>query len=199
MDRLVRLSERGLLRGAPVDVYKQQSDLIRRQIETRAWNERLQSYVSVLDGDELDSSLLLLSWYGFEQAGSARMRGTYRNLRQYLGTPDGLLYRYRKEKREGAFAICCFWEAEYLALGGGSLDEAQQLFARLMKYANDLGLYGEEIEPNSGAALGNFPQAFTHVGLIGAALSIREREKGEQQLAHRPPTATPHSSSEVRS
>lgn len=199
MDRLVRLSERGLLRGAPVDVYKQQSDLIRRQIETRAWNERLQSYVSVLDGDELDSSLLLLSWYGFEQASSARMRGTYRNLRQYLGTPDGLLYRYRKEKREGAFAICCFWEAEYLALGGGSLDEAQQVFARLMKYANELGLYGEEIDPNSGAALGNFPQAFTHVGLIGAALSIREREKGEQQLAHRPPTATPHSSSEVRS
>jgi len=199
MDRLVRLGERGLLRGAPVEVYKHHSDLIRRQIETRGWNERLQSYVSVLDGDEPDSSLLLLSWYGFEQADSARMRSTYRMLRDSLGTPDGLLYRYRKEKLEGAFAICSFWEAEYLALGGGSLDEAQQLFARLMKYSNDLGLYGEEIDPNSGAALGNFPQAFTHVGLIGAALSIRGREKGETQLAHRPPTATAHSSAEVRS
>jgi GH15 family glucan-1,4-alpha-glucosidase len=199
MDRLVGLSERGLLRGAPVEVYKHHSDLIRRQIETRGWNEKLQSYVSVLDGDEPDSSLLLLSWYGFEQADSARMRSTYRFLRESLGTPDGLLYRYRKEKLEGAFVICSFWEAEYLALGGGSLDEAQQLFARLMKYTNDLGLYGEEIEPNSGAALGNFPQAFTHVGLIGAALSIRAREKGERQLAHRPPTAKTHSSSEVRS
>jgi GH15 family glucan-1,4-alpha-glucosidase len=199
MDRLVRLSERGLLRGAPVEVYKHHSDLIRRQIETRGWNERLQSYVSVLGGDEPDSSLLLLSWYGFEQADSARMRSTYRMLRNSLGTPDGLLYRYRKEKLEGAFAICSFWEAEYLALGGGSLDEAQQLFARLMKYSNDLGLYGEEIDPNSGAALGNFPQAFTHVGLIGAALSIRGREKGETQLAHRPPTATAHSSAELRS
>ncbi len=198
MDRLVLLCGRGLLRGAPIERYKQQSNLIRRQIEERAWNERMQSYVSVLDGDELDSSLLLLSWYGFEEAGSARMRGTYRAVRQNLAAPNGLLFRYCKDQQEGTFAICSFWEAEYLALGGGSLTEAQQMFGRLMKYENDLGLYGEEIDPNSGAALGNFPQAFTHVGLIGAALSIRQREKGEQQLAHRPPAATRHSRSEVR-
>ena len=190
MDRLVRLSERGMLRGAPIERYKQVCDCIRRQIEQRGWNERLQSYVSVLDSDELDSSLLLLSWYGFEEAGSPRMRGTHRAVREHLGTKDSLLFRYRSTQPEGTFAICSFWEAEYLALGGGSLDEARQQFGQLMKYANDLGLYGEEIDPNTGAALGNFPQAFTHVGLIGAALSIRQREKGEQQLAHRPPTAT---------
>jgi len=127
------------------------------------------------------------------------MRATYRAIRQHLATPEGLLFRYQRQKPEGTFAICSFWEAEYLAMGGGTLEEAQQLFAQLMKYKNDLGLYGEEIDANTGSALGNFPQAFTHVGLIGAALSIDQREKGERQLAHRPPAAAEHPSSEVRS
>jgi GH15 family glucan-1,4-alpha-glucosidase len=199
MDRLVRLVERGKLRGAPIERYKCESDSIRHQIEERAWNEEMQSYVSVLDGQELDASLLLLSWYGFAEAGSPRMRSTYHAIRQQLGTSNGLLFRYRREMPEGTFALCSFWEAEYLALGGGSLDEARQRFAQLVQHQNDLGLYGEEIDPTTGAALGNFPQAFTHVGLIGAALSINQREKGEQQLAHRPPAATQHAPSQVRS
>ena len=199
MDRLVRLSERGMLQRAPIEDYKRISNSIRRQIEERAWNKQMQSYVSVLDSDQLDSSLLLLSWYGFEEAGSARMRGTYLAIRQHLSTPDGLLFRYQREKPEGTFAICSFWEVEYLAMGGGSLEEARQLFGQLMKYKNDLGLYGEEIDANTGAALGNFPQAFTHVGLIGAALSIDQREKGERQLAHRPPAAAEHSPAEATS
>jgi GH15 family glucan-1,4-alpha-glucosidase len=199
MDRLVNLSEKGMLRGAPVDDYKAHSNSIRRQIEERAWNDQMQSYVSVLDGDQLDASLLLLSWYGFADAASPRMRSTHQAIRERLGTPEGLLYRYENEGLEGTFAICSFWEAEYLALGGGSLDEARQRFAQLMKYANDLGLYGEEVDARTGAALGNFPQAFTHVGLIGAALSISQREKGEQQLAHRPRAATSQDASKVAS
>jgi GH15 family glucan-1,4-alpha-glucosidase len=159
----------------------------------------MQSYVSVLDGNQMDSSLLLLSWYGFAEAKSPRMQSTYRAIRKYLSTPEGLLYRFQRPKPEGTFAMCSFWEAEYLALGGGSLDEARQLFGRLLKYQNELGLYGEEIDAQTGAALGNFPQAFTHVGLIGAALSILQREKGEKQLAHRPPAATPQSPSETSS
>lgn len=190
MDRLVRLCKEGFLKRAPLARYEENADAIRRQILEHGWNERLQSYVSVLDGDHLDASLLLISWYGFDEAGSERMRGTYRAIRQKLGTSNGLLYRYVRNDPEGTFALCSFWEAEYLALGGGSLHEAQQLFAHLMKYSNDLGLYAEEIDPESGAALGNFPQAFTHIGMIGAALSILQREKGEQQLAHRPPAAT---------
>lgn len=184
-----------MLRGAPIDRYKENCNSIRRQIEERAWNQQLQTYVSVLDGDQLDSSLLLLSWYGFEKAGSARMRGTYEAIRKQLGTPDGLLFRYQNANLEGTFAICSFWEAEFLAMGGGSLDDANQVFQQLMKYRNDLGLYGEEIDASTGSALGNFPQAFTHVGLIGAALSISQREKGEQQLAHRAPAATSHAPS----
>ncbi|MGA8432078.1 MAG: glycoside hydrolase family 15 protein [Candidatus Sulfotelmatobacter sp.] len=197
LDRLVALSERGMLSAVPIEEYKQHRDVIRREIEERAWNHELQSYVSILDGDQFDASLLLLSWYGFEKADSPRMQGTYKAIRQYLGTADGLLYRYASAKSEGTFAICSFWEAEYLALGGGSLDDARQLFMQLIKYRNDLGLYGEEIDADTGAALGNFPQAFTHVGLIGAALSILQREKGEQQLGHRPPAATKSGSSEA--
>jgi len=118
------------------------------------------------------------------------MRATHRALRKKLGTPDGLLYRSETLPPEGTFAICSFWEAEYLALGGGSIDHTRELIKTLLGFRNDLGLYAEEIEPRTGQALGNFPQAYTHVGLINAALSLQQREQGEAQLAHRPETAT---------
>jgi GH15 family glucan-1,4-alpha-glucosidase len=189
LDRLVSLAEQGKLKGANLEEYKRNRDAIQKQICARAWNERLQSYVSVLDGEDLDASLLLLSWYGFEKADSPRMQATYKAIRNSLGTKDGLLYRYRANPPEGTFAICSFWEAEYLALGGGKSDECRQLMKSLFRYRNDLGLYGEEIDAETGDALGNFPQAFTHIGLIGAALSFDQRVKGEQQLAHRPENA----------
>lgn len=185
LDRLITLAKDGSIKDGPLDLFKNNREMIRHQLEKRAWNDRLQSYVSCLDGDELDGSLLLLSWYGFEKADSPRMRKTYCKLRESLGAGDTLIYRYRTEPAEGAFAICSFWEAEYLAMGGASLEDSHRLFRALLNYKNEVGLYGEEIDPHTGAALGNFPQAFTHVGLIGAALSIQQRETGEQQLPHR--------------
>ena len=190
LDRLITLNENGKLKGAPVEEYKKQAESICRQIQQRAWNQKLQSYVSELDGDRMDSSLLLLSWYGFEKADSPRMRGTYRRLRERLSTPEGLLYRSEDLPPEGTFAICSFWEAEYLALGGGTTQQARDLIKTLTAHRNDVGLYGEEIDAHTGEALGNFPQAFTHVGYIGAALSLMQREKGEQQLGHRAESAT---------
>ncbi len=184
------LATKGKLQRAPVDEFKKQAEAIRVQIQKRAWNDALQSYVSELDGHEMDSSLLLLSWYGFEKPESPRMRTTYRRLRERLSTPEGLLYRSEQLPPEGTFAICSFWEAEYLALGGGTIEDTCKLMTSLMQYRNDVGLYGEEIDAKTGQALGNFPQAFTHVGFIGAALSLEQREKGEQQLGHRPESAT---------
>jgi len=105
------------------------------------------------------------------------MRATYAALVRALSPGDGLFYRYRRTPSEGAFGLCSFWNVEYLALGGGTLQAAQAAFERLLGYANDLGLYAEETEPRTSAALGNFPQSFTHVGLISAALSIAERER----------------------
>jgi GH15 family glucan-1,4-alpha-glucosidase len=183
LDRLLALDEKGLISGVPRDAFTRERERIREQIESRAWNPTLQSYVSTLDGDNLDAALLRIPWYGLEEAGCDRMKSTYRIIRENLGAGDGLLYRYHREPPEGAFGICGFWAVEHLALGGGALEEAHGLFARILRYANDLGLFAEEIDPATGAALGNFPQAFTHVGLISAALTLEEQERGKSHPA----------------
>src|SRR5205085_630995 len=104
------------------------------------------------------------------------------------GAANGLLYRYGTgdPPREGAFGICGFWAAEHLARGGGTVEEAQSLFEQLCGHANDVGLFAEEIDPATGDALGNFPQAFTHVGLINAAISLARRQQQEAQAPRRP-------------
>ncbi len=179
LDRLLALSTKGLLDGVPRQQFEVERERIRHQIENRAWNERLQSYVSVLDSDSVDATVLRIPWYGFEEAQSPRMKSTYRRIRRELSAGDSLLFRYRSQPPEGAFGICGFWAVEYLALGGGTLQEAYDLFDQLLKYGNDLGLFAEEIDPETGSALGNFPQAFTHIGLISAALTLEEQERGE--------------------
>jgi GH15 family glucan-1,4-alpha-glucosidase len=183
LDRLLALCDKGMLSGAPREEFLRERERIRRQIQTRAWNPELETYVSTLDGEGVDATLLRIPWYGFERADSARMKLTYRRMLQHLGAPNGLLYRYSRQPAEGAFGICGFWAVEYLALGGGTLSEAHDLFARLLSYGNDLGLFSEEIDPESGDALGNFPQAFTHVGLVSAALTLEEKETGEPHPA----------------
>jgi GH15 family glucan-1,4-alpha-glucosidase len=184
VDRLIELAERGLIARVAVDELRRTRDDIRCDIETRAWNDELGSYVATLDGDDLDATLLLLPWYGFVDARSPRMRATWKRVHDTLGV-DGLLYRYKNglSPGEGAFGICSFWGAEYLALGGGSPEDAERTMAAVLARGNDLGLFSEEIDPSTGAALGNFPQAFTHVGLINAAITIarRQREHAEQR------------------
>ena len=177
LSALIELHDKGLLRGGDCQGWKQTRDDIRREIENKGWNSEKQTYTAVFGGEDVDASLLLLSKQGFEPAESARMRGTYQRIRQELGAGPGLLYRYRGplSPGEGAFGICCFWAAEYLALGGGSLEESEAEFRQVLHYANDLGLYGEQIDPNTGGVLGNFPQGFTHIGLINTALTIADR------------------------
>ena len=111
------------------------------------------------------------------------MRNTYRRIVEDLSPAPGLVCRYRGNLSpgEGAFGICCFWAAEYLALGGGSLEQAEAGFRRVLGYRNDLGLFAEEIDPATGAALGNFPQGFTHVGLINTALTLAERRASDKR------------------
>jgi GH15 family glucan-1,4-alpha-glucosidase len=175
LDRLLGLAGRGLVR-LPVAGYERDRAALRQVIETEGWNERLGSYVDVLGGDDVDASLLLLGLRGYDDpARSPRLLSTLAVVRRRLER-DGLLYRYPAGSDglpggEAAFGICSFWLTEFLARAG-RLDEAKSSFGHALGYANDLGLFAEEIDPRSGAALGNFPQAFTHVGLITAALAI---------------------------
>jgi GH15 family glucan-1,4-alpha-glucosidase len=183
LERLLELHAQGLLPRLEADKVARVREQIREDVERHGWNAHLRSYVQVQGGDEVDASLLLMSWYGFKQASSARMRSTHQRIKQRLGTPAGLLYRNEQSQPqgEGAFGICSFWESEYLARGGGSLEEAEEAFRRVLRQSNDVGLLAEEMEPTTGEALGNFPQALTHVGLISAALALEERRR-EQPL-----------------
>lgn len=179
LDRLINMEDQ--IRRMPLEKFKQNRNLIRRDIEDHGWNPQLGSYTQALGGKTFDATALLLALHEFHEASSSRMQQTYQRLQQRLGVGPGLIYRYEKsiEGGEGAFAICCLWLAEFLAKGGGSLEEAQRSFLQTLAYSNDLGLFAEEIDPKTGDALGNFPQAFTHVGLINAALSLVEREEEE--------------------
>jgi GH15 family glucan-1,4-alpha-glucosidase len=184
LDRLLEMQRLGRLRGIPVEKFTKHREEIRKDIEERGWNQSLESYTQVLDGDTLDATVLLMAFHGFEEASSPRMLTTFKRILDRLGGGPGLLYRYEKSLTggEGAFALCCFWIAEFLARGGGTLEQAHTAFAQTLAYGNDLALFAEEIDPQTGDALGNFPQAFTHVGLINAALSLvgrEERQRGE--------------------
>ncbi len=175
LDRLLRLDAEHALK-APVGRLARERDAIRDTVERQGYSEALGSYVATLGGDTVDASLLLLGRYGYASRDSARMRATCARVHERLGV-NGLLYRYLDgdglPPGEGAFGICSFWAVSCQALLG-NVDGAARAFEHPLSFANDLGLYAEEIDPRSGEALGNFPQAFTHVGLIDAALTLAE-------------------------
>jgi GH15 family glucan-1,4-alpha-glucosidase len=178
LDKLLLLGERGAiaLPAAEASAFRRDRDALRHAVETEGFSPRLGSYVDVLGGEDVDASLLLLGLRGWDDpARSPRLAATLEAVRGRLES-NGLLYRYPPGADgipggEAAFGICSFWLAEFLALAG-RVEEAVAQFERVLAYANDLGLFAEEIDPQTGAALGNFPQAFTHVGLISAALAI---------------------------
>lgn len=193
LDRLLEMHAQGRISGIPMELFAQHREQIRRDIEERGWNKKLESYTQVLGGDTFDATVLLLAFHGFDKASSWRMRRTYQRIQERLGAGPGLLYRYEQSfmGREGAFALCSFWIADFLARGGGTLKEAHRAFAETLAYANDLGLFAEEIDPKTGDALGNFPQAFTHVGLINAALSLVERQERDRRKDNTAEQTTP--------
>jgi GH15 family glucan-1,4-alpha-glucosidase len=136
-------------------------------------------FVQAFDRSELDAALLLLPTVEFVAWGDARMRGTVAAVREELDAGDGLLYRYRRRDglpgREGAFVCCSFWLAECLARQGEPF-EARAVFERAVATGNDLGLFSEQVDPRTGALLGNFPQGLTHLSHISAALALAEAQ-----------------------
>ncbi|HUQ87520.1 MAG TPA: glycoside hydrolase family 15 protein [Vicinamibacterales bacterium] len=140
----------------------------------RAYNKQLGMFTQAFDGDQADASNLLLPALGLIDPLDPRFTSTVRAYEKILA-PDGLMMRYKHLDDFGhttsAFSICSFWWVEALAMMG-EVDEAVALFHKLEQYANPLGLFSEDIDPSTGALLGNFPQAYTHVGLIHAAITI---------------------------
>jgi GH15 family glucan-1,4-alpha-glucosidase len=188
LDRLIEMHEAGYL-DVSVDLFRDNRDEIRKEIEAHGYNERIGSYTRTFDGEEMDASLLTLPLYGYTEGTNPRMRSTCARIHEKLAT-GALVHRYETgtddglPPGEGAFGICSFWAVECVTRGG-NIEGATRAFEQLLAYANDVGLFAEEIDPHTGAALGNFPQAFTHIGLINAALTLAGYQE-ENAVAERP-------------
>lgn len=174
---------------ARIDRWSREASRIREQILTRGLDPSGHHFVSTFGGSQADASLLLMPIHGLLSAANERVQDTIDWIRQELGIGP-FLRRYRCrdgiEGSEGAFVLCGFWLAEALALSG-RLDEAQEIFVAHAEASNHVGLLAEELDPESGALLGNFPQAFSHLGLINAATRIdralRSRDEGSPTFA----------------
>jgi alpha,alpha-trehalase len=186
LDRAIKLAPK-LGVHARADAWAKQRDLVREAVLERGWSEKRRAYAMAFGSDELDASALLMPLVGFLRADDPRMRSTIDVIAREL-TRDGLVLRYTSKEgmntdglrgEEGTFVICSFWLVSCLALAG-ELERAEALFDQLVGYANDLGLLAEEVDAASGELLGNFPQAFSHIGLITAAwrIDMARREAG---------------------
>ena len=184
MDRAIALAE-ALQKPVDLESWRALREEIHADVLANGWNERLQSFVQYYGADYTDAALLMMPMVGFLPPEDPRMRSTVRRIREELEV-NGLLRRYPPEltddgfgSEEGIFIMCTFWLVGYLTFIG-ELDEARELFERVLTAGNHLGLFSEMVDPVTGEALGNFPQALTHVSLIHSArnldLALRERK-----------------------
>jgi GH15 family glucan-1,4-alpha-glucosidase len=156
--------------------WKAARDRLHRQICRRGFNRQLGSFVQAFDSNVLDASVLLLPIFGFLPFDDERAKSTMDVIRKKLGR-DGFIYRLSSEKqrsRESAFVACSFWMVQNLA-GAGRRSEAERLFEKLIGRGNDVGLFSEEYDPDSGSFMGNFPQALSHIALVNAARMLSSR------------------------
>jgi GH15 family glucan-1,4-alpha-glucosidase len=185
LDRSIRSAEEFGLRG-PVRAWRELRARIHRQVCEQGFDAELGSFVQYYGSKALDASLLMLPLVGFLPASDARVRGTVAAIEREL-TVDGLVLRYHTEPTldglpagEGAFLACSFWLADNLLLQNRR-EEAVELFERLLSLRNDVGLLAEEYDPVQKRQLGNFPQAFSHLALVGTALNLGRSAKPAQQ------------------
>ncbi|MBV9328599.1 MAG: glycoside hydrolase family 15 protein [Chloroflexi bacterium] len=159
---------------APRDRWQKTRDEIRSAILQRGYDTSIGAFTQAFGSSALDATALVIPRIGFLPPTDPRVQSTVEQIRKRL-SKDGLVYRYRTKDGlaggEGTFTLCTFWLVDALALGG-RLDEARKLFEHTLAYANDVGLLAEEIDPGARGLLGNFPQGFSHLALIGAAVNL---------------------------
>ena len=181
LDRAVRMADQ-LHAGHRVNEWSATAATIRTAILDQGWNAQIGAFTQSFGSPELDAAALMVPIVGFLPASDPRVASTVDAIIHGLSDSRGLVYRYKPESGvdgvtgiEGTFLLCTFWLARALA-DGGRLAEAREVFENAVSHVNDVGLLAEEIDSATGEQLGNFPQAFSHVGLVNAAWSIQQAE-----------------------
>jgi GH15 family glucan-1,4-alpha-glucosidase len=182
VDRAIRLADALDARDRVRD-WEQAREEIAATIRGQGWSDAANSYTQAFGSAELDASSLLLCIVGFLPADDPRMLATIDAVDRHLTDDRGLVYRYRAADglpgEEGTFLLCTFWLAHALALAGQT-ERARTIFDRAAGFATDLGLLAEEVSADGRELLGNFPQAFSHIGLVNAAWAIASAEQNGQ-------------------
>jgi GH15 family glucan-1,4-alpha-glucosidase len=177
LDRMVGLAEDGQVASLSLSRWRIERQRIRDWIEEHCWSRTKQSLTFYAGTDDLDAAVLLAARTGFWDGDDPRLATTVDAVREELGAGGPLLYRYTGQRdQEGAFVACSFWLVEALA-HIGRVKEAEEVLDGMLEYCNDLGLLSEEVDPGTGELLGNFPQALSHLSLIGAASALHEARR----------------------
>ncbi|MGH7830737.1 MAG: glycoside hydrolase family 15 protein, partial [Candidatus Binatia bacterium] len=183
VDRMVKAVERFGLEG-PVERWRRLRAAIHEEVCLKGFDNERNAFVQYYGGKDLDASLLMIPLVGFLPPEDPRVRGTVQAIERHM-MKDGFVARYATKgdidglpPGEGAFLACTFWLADNLILQGRS-GEAREIFERLLGIRNDVGLLSEEYDPQAGRLLGNFPQAFSHVGLINTACNLTRHGPAE--------------------
>ena len=175
LDRAVALAEAGELPREHMQRWRREAERITDYVERKCWSDELGAFAAYAGSKELDAAVLLAWRMGYGDPRSARMASTLTAIRRELARGPLLYRRSGAEATEGAFLACSFWLVEALARSG-RVEEAAALMDELVELANDVGLYSEQIDPDSRELLGNFPQGLTHLGLIMAACIVEESQ-----------------------
>lgn len=189
IDRGLKIAEKQG-KACPKEKWEQVREEIKNEILLKGFNKKLNSFVQSYDSDTLDATSLLIPIYKFLPFNDPRVQGTLNAILKNLTTKEGLVYRYKAEETddglncdEGAFLICSFWLIDVLAYSG-RIDEARSILLKMLDYASPTGLLAEEVDPKTGEALGNYPQAYSHIGLINSALYLEKaRRKGLKSIS----------------
>ncbi|MFH5801375.1 glycoside hydrolase family 15 protein [Haladaptatus sp. CMAA 1911] len=182
IDRALDMAEKEGF-DAPEARWRDYRSDIREAIIERGFDEEKHSFTQTFEGDTIDATGLLIPLMGFLPIDDDRVQGTIETIRETLATPEGFVYRYKEggdrlPGDEGVFLLCSFWLVSVLARSG-RVDRAWEIYDNVLSYSSPVGLLAEQLDVETGQQLGNFPQAFSHIGLLNSALYIAEEQDDE--------------------